>query len=481
VERAIAAVLLATAWVATWRPAVDPDQWWHLVLGREIRAAGAIPGVESLSWWTAGDPLFAHSWAWDLLLSLAHELAGLTGISLLGAAISGLVISLLWWLTRVTSDLGPVGRAVVVLAAVLAALPLWGARAQLWDVAAVAALALVWTRWLRTGDPRSLVVVPLVTVLWANLHGSAILAYPACLVALALAVPLGIRWGTWPRRPVRPLVVAAAIGALALLATPFGPSLLLYPFDPAVASAGNEALDEWRAPAFGDPALLGFLVAIVSMVAGLVPATRPRDPLLVLLAVGWTLAALTAVRFALVAGPLLVVAFAPPVLGAVRSRWPVREPPGPTRRGPAAALGAVATAVVVLILAIGVTYVEPATQQRLAASRYPVAMLERLGGACAGRLLNAYDWGGYLSWTTERAVGAYGNSPGHVVTTQAALETLTVDPPAILADLGVDVALVKTGSPLRRWFAIAPGWILIASDPVASVYARPHQPDCQRL
>lgn len=47
--------MLAAAWVATWRPQVDPDAWWHLALGDRILATVAIPSVEPISWLTTGD------------------------------------------------------------------------------------------------------------------------------------------------------------------------------------------------------------------------------------------------------------------------------------------------------------------------------------------------------------------------------------------------------------------------------------------
>ena len=58
----LAAVVLAVAWVATWRPQVDPDAWWHLAIGDSIVAAGGIPVTEPCSWLTAGDRFVAHCW-----------------------------------------------------------------------------------------------------------------------------------------------------------------------------------------------------------------------------------------------------------------------------------------------------------------------------------------------------------------------------------------------------------------------------------
>ena len=62
----LAAVVLVGAWVATWRPQVDPDAWWHLAIGDSFIATGGIAATEQFSWLTAGDPFVAHSWLWDI-------------------------------------------------------------------------------------------------------------------------------------------------------------------------------------------------------------------------------------------------------------------------------------------------------------------------------------------------------------------------------------------------------------------------------
>src|SRR5688500_20283917 len=92
----LAAVVLAAAWVATWRPQLDPDAWWHIAIGESIASAGAIPSTESFSWLTAGDSFVAHSWLWDVLLAGAWRAGGATGTSLLILPVTALIV----WLVR---------------------------------------------------------------------------------------------------------------------------------------------------------------------------------------------------------------------------------------------------------------------------------------------------------------------------------------------------------------------------------------------
>ena len=330
----LAAVVLVAAWVATWRPQLDPDAWWHIAIGASIADTGRVPTTEPFSWLTAGDPFVAHSWLWDVFLAGAWQVGGATGTSLLALPLTALVVWLLWQLIGIAApSVPPLGRALLVLAAVIVTLPTWAPRAQTLDVVFVLAIVLVLTRYLHLDARRGLVALPLIGLLWANLHGSAILALPACVAIAVVAAPLGARWGAWPRRPLGPILLAGLGGIAAMLLNPYGPSLLAYPFDRGVASAFTPVIVEWRSPDFGAIELLPFrlLLAGLLLAAVWLPA-RSRDPYLLLTAAAWTFAALGSVRFLSIAGPLLVVALSPAVGASVAGWFGRVAPSGRGRR-----------------------------------------------------------------------------------------------------------------------------------------------------
>ena len=204
---------------------------------------------------------------------------------------------------------------------VVVTLPVWAPRAQMLDVAFVLAAVLVLSGYLQRGARRGLLALTVLGVLWANLHGSAILALPACVAIAVVALPVGARWGVWPSRAVLPLVLAGLAGVATTVVNPYGAGLLLYPFQRDVASAFAPAIVEWRSPDFGAPELLPFRVLLAAVLLVIVWSPgRARDPFLLLAAAAWTFAALGAVRFLAIAGPLLAVALAPG-LGASLGRW----------------------------------------------------------------------------------------------------------------------------------------------------------------
>ena len=496
----LATVVLAAAWVATWRPQLDPDAWWHIALGDSISASRAIPSTEPFSWLTADGPFVAHSWLWDVLLAGAWRAGGAAGTSLLVLPVTALIVSLIWRLVGLAAPrMAPLPRAGLVLAAVVMTLPTWAPRAQTLDVAFVLATVLLLARYLRLGDRGGLIALPILGLLWANLHGSAILALPACVALALIARPLGVRWGAWPRRASGPILGAGLAGVAAMVVNPYGPRLLAYPFDRSVASAFSPAIVEWASPDFGAIELLPFRVLLAALLplAIWVPA-RSRDPFLSLAAAAWVFAALGSVRFLSIAGPLLVVALAPAVRVAL-GRWlgtadssdrageradvDEREETTGTTAAPRPGVGpafAIAAVAIAGILTAGWLIIDPPRQDAAIARRLPVAPIDALhAGGCTARLLPSYGWAGYVLWATGRQVGAYGNSAEGPVTEQARLEAVGTDPRPWLDDHAVGAVLMPADGPLSHWLDEAEGWRLGYRDPQATIHVRADATDCQ--
>lgn len=64
-------------------PIIDPDLWWHLVVGRWIVAHAAIPHVDYWNSFSGGAPWRAYSWAIEVVLALFERWGGLNALMLL--------------------------------------------------------------------------------------------------------------------------------------------------------------------------------------------------------------------------------------------------------------------------------------------------------------------------------------------------------------------------------------------------------------
>jgi hypothetical protein len=487
--QSLAIVVLVAVWVATWRPQVDPDFGWHLRIGEGILDGRGIPHTDIFSWLTAGQPFVAHSWAWDVVLAAAYRSAGLMGTSLVGLPLSALAIGLLWWLIGIVGPtIPPLGRSLLVAVGIVAGLPVWSARAQIWDLVLILACVALWTLWLRRGSIRALALVPVVPLLWVNLHGGGTIAFFACLVALVVAIPIGTRWAVWSRPRLTPLFLSTAAAILLMGLNPYGFGILSVALDGVIGF--QPLIAEWQAPPFGDIGFLTLrvLIAFVALVAFALRGRR-RDPFYLLLAAGWTFLTLGGARFVIIAGPLLVLALAPAVGGAIDSWLGIHlldrraaASPSDTVSRPPRTIALATTALSILVLVIGIGRILPASQDAAIEAAFPVTAVRAMNDAqCHGRILNAYDWGGFLiaSWTDP--VATYGSSPNEAIKIESQLERLEIDPRPFLESNGVDLVLMPTGGPLDRWLDAVTGWSVVHSDSKATLRQRTGSNVCQTL
>jgi hypothetical protein len=321
-----------------------------------------------------------------------------------------------------------------------------------------------------------------------NLHGSGALAFFVCLLALVVAIPIGIRWGVWPRRPITPLLVSTAVAVAAFAIGPNGLDIISLPFNSQVGSPFLAAITEWQSPHFGDAGFATFRVVLAAVILlAFALRGRARDPMLLLLAAGWTFIALGAARFSLIAGPLIVAALAPALAGTARG-WlgigAARAAAGlasgaPPSRGVARLASAAAIVLASVIGLAGLVQIAPARQSAQLAANFPVAAVDwMLGRGCHGRMLNAYDWGGYLIGAWTDPVATYGSSPSDLVEAEIALEEVRTDVRAWLDGERVDLVLMPTGGALDRWLDETGDWTVAYRDPQATVHTRAGSSAC---
>jgi hypothetical protein len=234
------------------------DFWLNLVGGREIIDHG-LPSVDTLTVFARGREWVNQQWLANLAFYGLTSLGGLTLVSLVGVGTVVLAFGLACAAARWRG--ASQRAAVLVLFIGLISAP-WGysVRAQL-----LALPLYVLCVWLlldaRAGiRPRTFLVVP-ITAVWANLHGSVLLA--ATLTAwLAIVEVATRRRSALPAAPLLALLTAASV-----LVTPYGPvdtaeyyRLILV--DPPFA----DLIVEWRRPELNPLTTPFVLLAAVTVV-----------------------------------------------------------------------------------------------------------------------------------------------------------------------------------------------------------------------
>lgn len=175
-------VLLISLCIAFLLPMAPEDYWWYVRIGRETLASSAVPGVDTLTYSVAGQALYYHSWGSAVLFWLLYRAGGLTLTVLLRGVIVFITYTLVWFTAR-RAGAGRIGSSLVLLAAVLASSNNWGMRPQLLVYPLFAAALWILYRW-QDGDKRSIWWLPLLALLWGNLHASYVLLIVLVLAAL---------------------------------------------------------------------------------------------------------------------------------------------------------------------------------------------------------------------------------------------------------------------------------------------------------
>ncbi len=228
-------LLLVALCIAFLLPVTPEDYWWYLRVGKETVANGLIASVDTFTWTATGQPIFYHSWASAVIFWLAYQQGGLTLTVLLRGLVIGFSFGLLWFIARKLGA-GKWSATLAVLVAVLTASNNWAMRPQLLAYPLfVLALAVLY-RW-QAGSKKVVFWLPLLALLWGNLHASFVLLFALMLAALV--------FGQGERRTIA-LALLLSIGAIFI--NPRGAESWRYVVDMLSSTANMQFSAEWGPP-----------------------------------------------------------------------------------------------------------------------------------------------------------------------------------------------------------------------------------------
>jgi hypothetical protein len=457
----------------------DPDYWWHVTAGRWMVEHGSLPGHDLFTYTVSSRPWIDHEYLTEIGLYLTQQTFGLAGVSLLFGAITWGAI----WLIDRRSQLEPqpyVIRALILGLAAIAGSPFWGPRAQMITFLFVC-VELYWLeRFLRRGD-RQIYLLPLLMVVWANLHGGFLVAF--LFIGIALLALIGEAVMTRKSEPVRRAASLGVVGAASLAAsllTPYTYRLLASIAEPQASPLQQSLIQEWLSPDFHLLAFRPFEAMVLALIAGLALA-RPR-PYEVLLAVATLALALQSARHI----PIFIAACTPILVrlwGEVWRRWAAERGWRLPSASPDMRLAAVTA---IGLLGLG-TFVGVAVQRRLAdqqamtQSSYPVGAASWLAAhpEVGTRMFNSYGWGGYLVHRffpqPQRRVFVFGEATlmgDDQLKRYADVESIHPDWQGQLDAAGVDYVVFNRSAPLSNALAVDPEWRKVYEDRVAVIYVR---------
>lgn len=433
----------------------DPDSYSHIAVGRWIVANG-IPSSDPFSFSMHGGHWLAFEWLSEVIFAWVHAVAGWDGVVALSAAAIALAVGLLTQFLLRHLSAKPVLYVVAGVVVLLA--PHLLARPHVLALPVMMAWATALVRCMDERTPPPYWALPLL-VLWANLHGSVVLALgligPAALEALLRSARHELR---------RELLRWFGFSALAVAAsclTPYGPGTLLMPLTTLGLGDALNWIGEWRPQNFGRVGAFEILLlgAIFVLSRGVtLPIVR------VLVVIGLLHFALAQVRNVDLLAMLAPLYLAAPIarqlgLQADRSDFAAG------RSLQVATLG-IAVLATSLALARDITPNVRITPQAAVAS----------AGLANARVLNDYSFGGYLVFAGiptfidgrgELYGGRFLNRYNHALSLADLNDFLK-----LLDDYKIDATLLEPDTPAIALLDRLPDWKRVYGDDIAVVHKR---------
>jgi hypothetical protein len=392
-------LLFLGLFLMTLRPISDPDFWWHLQTGQLIAQTGSIPHVDPYSFTRLGDPWVAHEWLSELLIFGLYKLGGFGFLIL----VFSLVITGAFLLAYLRSprESRPYVAGCVVLLGAIATAPTWGVRPQMLSLLMTSVVLYLFDRFKVEGNLRLLVPLPLIMLVWVNLHagyflGLAILAiylFGGLIDLLIINLRGPGRSDLSSLRYILMLFGTLVVCLFATLANPNGFSILIYPFQTLISPAMQQFIQEWFSPDFHllewQPLAIFFLTLVGVGMLG----KKQISPTRIILTVVFGYAALRSMRNI----PLFVIVAIPALAEQIDSlvRIPV-ETNSPNRLRKAL----VPTLLVFFFIIVGFRFWQVVqTQPKAEAETFPRGAVDWIvKNHPHGQLFNTYGWGGYLIW-----------------------------------------------------------------------------------
>jgi hypothetical protein len=484
---AVTLLLIATMSI---HPKGVNDLWWQLKTGELIWTRHSVPRSDLFSYTAAGQPWHVQEWLAELLFFGLYRGISPDALAAFKLFACTLLFALVLWRCWLRCRMPALTAAVTVVAA-YAAWPGFAMRPQLFSYLFLALALLFLDQWRRGAWRWAVWTLPLITMLWVNLHGGFLVMFALLGVEIGAEV-WGLPSGAGSPRRLGQIVLVTALCGLAGLLNPGGMEAYRY----ALLLLGHHDMlnqvVEWASPDFHE-ALEKPLVYVILLLALAVAFARRSNPRDLLLMIGLLHSALFSKRHM----PLLAVASAPIVAGLLgAAAWDARRwMEG--RRWSYAGWRTAASVSLAGLLMVGVV-VHTLQYQRLtdvptagtgtrergwfagsaAMALFPSSacdfLMSQPGGA---RLFNSYGWGGYCIWRLWPKYQVFIDGRAEVFFKTSYPDyrpIVTVEPDweERLARWKVDTVLVDAGSLLAATLDQRRNWQQVYHDDLAVIYRR---------
>lgn len=445
---------------------IETDIWFHMKAGQMIMETGRFVYKDIFSYSATGHVWLYHEWLFGVLAYNVYDLFGVSGLIIGKAVILAIAFTIIYKDMRLR-EINPFLASFILTMAVLAARIRFTERPHIFQFLFVAAFIFILDLYRLKGKNR-LYLLPVLQLLWVNIHGSFILG------PIIIGIYLISEAISGERRRVKILAIGLILTSATTILNPYGLKLIHFSIGFG-EGAFLGAISEWRPTTIGDfHGAFGFLFAVgtVSFLLKMILSHEKQGGEIanLLLFIFFAYLSIKAIRFT----ALFSLAIAPVIAGNLQS-FNIKM--GPIRRA--------VSVVLISTLILGYLAVSEI-------KKYPSLLVFGLGeesprkvadflekNKIEGNMYNTYPLGSYLLWRL---------SPGEKVFLDGRVEiydefqkTFLLNPSIgrwreLMGRYDINYAVISWSKnefdPVGEWISFDPIWRLVYWDDVTRVYVK---------
>jgi len=379
-------------------PPIDPDMWWHLKSGQLIWQQKTILTHDQFSFTKLNQPWVNAFWLSDFSIYFLYSV-GKFPLLIFAIALLGVFTFLLIY----SRTEGPLFiRSFIILLAAISISPEWTARPQVISFFLIGLLDY-WLDKKKQIKTIPFFFLPLLFIIWANLHGGFIWGFLLIFARMAgLFIDHLTQYSVdWKNEfsEFKQLLFWTFISIFAILINPNGVAIWKLPFNTIGVSIST--IKEWFSPNFHNLEMQPFLWMVLLLIISYSLSSKRESFTNIFKTIGFIYLAFISQRNI----PLAIIVITPLIIGRFTDFYSnlkrtTLKPSKPFVMQKN--FGSIIINIFIVILLVVTAYgrIYQQISPSLIDKYFPVKALQALKAAHpVGNMFNSYNWGGYLIWS----------------------------------------------------------------------------------
>lgn len=252
-------IFISTVIIIPLKQLCDPDMFWHIQTGEYVIKNITVPhsdvfsyyGIENNLYWTA------HEWLSDIIFYFIYSIGGYKLLRLFPSFILGIICLIMFYNTKDAKKDNIF--TYISYFTVLFTLAIFSeVRPHMFSFLLFTIEIIILNKFKNTNNIKPLYFIPLLGVLWSNLHGgsSALILIIILFYILFSIIKIKIeKVETEPfsKTMIKHLIIIFFLTMLGLCINPYGYKMLLYPITNMLDTTMLSSIVEWQSPNFHTP------------------------------------------------------------------------------------------------------------------------------------------------------------------------------------------------------------------------------------